>query len=299
MRVLRDAEIVSGFTIDQPFSGLRTITHCGEALCSKSHRLATHTHHGIELMYLVSGAVSWVIDGVLVRQSAGELCVVGSGRPHRTASVAHPEFKALYVGLDLSTLGRIGAVLKERLDRSPARNFGRFPEVEPVIRGVFQQSMSRLAKTSEIPRRYADLLVALLSAKIDEDQVALAPRAHVLTYPMQKAIHFLERNLHRRVPLTELARTAHLCDSHFAICFRGEVGIPPAAHHRQLRLEAARNALHTPGSTIVSVANEFGFSSSQHFSTLFRRSFGFTPRQWVKDARPLAPKGWQRLKART
>src|SRR5271156_5090545 len=277
MRVLRDAEIMSGFTIDRPFSGLRAVTHCGEALCSPRPRLATHTHRGVELMYLVSGAVSWLVDGALVSQSAGELCVVGSGRPHCTASVDHPEFKALYVGLDLTELGRTGSGLQGRLDRSPALNLGRFSEIEPVIRGIFQQSISRLAKTSEIPRRYLELLVSLLSDKLDEGLMPQGARVQVFTYPMQKTIYHLECNLHRRVPVHELARTAHLSGAHFAVCFRREVGIAPAAHHRRLRLEAARNSLNSPGATIVSVANEFGFSSSQHFSTLFRSSFGCTP----------------------
>ena len=103
------------------------------------------------------------------------------------------------------------------------------------------------------------------------------------SYSIQKAIAYMEKNLDRRLPLSELAAVASLKQmSHFCTQFRREVGITPATHHLQLRLNAARNALRQPALDITRVAMQFGCSSSQHFSTAFQDAFGLSPRAWRK-----------------
>jgi transcriptional regulator GlxA family with amidase domain len=72
---------------------------------------------------------------------------------------------------------------------------------------------------------------------------------------------------------------------HFCAQFHREVGVPPAAYHRRLRLHAAREELKQPGLTITMVALQFGFSSSQHFSACFQSEFGTSPRHWQNDPR--------------
>ncbi len=280
MRIVRDSEIVIGFTIERPFAGLRAITHCGEALCTRHHQLSVHAHPGLELMYLVSGAVAWEVAGLVIRQSAGELVVVAPGRPHQTAAFAHPEFKALYVGLDGSEMGRLSAALQVPGLWHPARNLGRCEEIEPVMRGIFQQALAPPAATSEVPLRFAELLAALVRSRMSRP-FDRAPPSRFFSVPVQKAVHHLNRNLNRRVTVAESAGIAHFSAAHFAALFHREVGMAPGAFHRQLRLEAARTSLRSPGSSVGSTALEFGFSSSQHFSTVFRQAFGCTPREWI------------------
>jgi AraC family transcriptional regulator len=91
----------------------------------------------------------------------------------------------------------------------------------------------------------------------------------------------MRQNLDRRIPLRDFASIAGMRNvPHFCAQFHREVGASPAGYHLHMRLEAAREALRQPGTEIVTAALHFGFSSSQHFSTLFRRSFGVTPRLW-------------------
>jgi len=281
MKVLRDAEVVAGLTLEAPFRGVPAVTHCGEALCSRNHRLPAHRHRGIELMYLVSGSVTWEIGGRRLRQRAGELCAVGAGRWHATARVAHPEFKALYAGLDLQGAGRAAAPLREALARRGAVNFGPVPEAEAVLRGLFQQALAEQAAPS-VARKFAELLAAIAAAALRPAPPARRGPSSVRVFspPVQRALNHLRHHTARRVPVEELARVAHLSPAHFAARFRREVGSPPAAYHRRLRLETAREALRTPDAPVLEAAVALGFSSSQHFSTLFRQAFGCTPRQW-------------------
>jgi len=283
--MFRDPEVVSGLTLESPFAGFRGITHCGEALCSRSHRLPFHRHGGIELTYLVFGEVTWKVETQLLRQTAGELTVINAGRSHSTAPGEHPEFKAFCLGLDLREMGREGADLQKRLDAQNAFNLGLVPEFEPILRSVMQQAMFPLAPGPRIARKFAELLVLMLDSRLNE--LKRHPRTagtsrKVFSLPVQKAVHYLDQQLARRVSVSELARVANLGPSHFSVSFRREVGMPPGAYHRNIRLEAARAALGMPEHSMTHIAQEMGFSSSQHFSTLFHRAFGCTPRQWRK-----------------
>jgi AraC-like DNA-binding protein len=283
MKMFRDPEVVSGLTLENPFAGFHGITHCGEALCSRSHRLPAHRHTGIELTYLVFGEVTWKVENRLLRQAAGELSVINAGRPHSTAPGNHPEFKAFCIGLDLREMGCEGASLQKRLDARAAINFGFAPEFEPILRSLMQQAMFPFGSGSRIARKFAELLVAMLDSRLAEKRSRSAsPGEKVFSLPVQKAVHYLEHQLARRVPVGELARVANLGSSHFSVCFRREVGMTPGAYHRNLRLQAARAALGMPDYSMTHIAQEMGFSSSQHFSTLFRRAFGCSPRQWRK-----------------
>lgn len=60
--------------------------------------------------------------------------------------------------------------------------------------------------------------------------------------------------------------------------FAGSGGI--AAHIRRRRLEAVHVLLLDPYETrqLSEIAHDFGFSSHAHFTTAFRRRFGYAPR---------------------
>jgi len=112
-------------------------------------------------------------------------------------------------------------------------------------------------------------------------------RAQVLLSPgVQRVLSYLEKNLERRVPLADLAAIATARSKpQFCARFKREVGDSPAAYHLRLRLEGARSVLRQPSFDILTTALHYGFSSSQHFSTQFRRAFGITPGEWQKGGR--------------
>lgn len=284
MKLYRDPEVVAGFTLERPFPGFPGITHCGEALCSLQYTLPKHIHSGIELMYVIFGEVAWQVEGRLLKQRAGELCVTGAKREHSTASTRHPEFKVIYAGIDLEAMGAAGERLRSRFRGFVANNFGRAPEFEGVLRGILSAAMARKRASDAVPRKFAELLLAMLEERGKHSAKRSVGTRRVFSPPIHEAMNFLRLNLGRPVPVAELARMAHLGESHFAASFREQIGVSPAAYHRGIRLEAAKAALGMPEASVAQIAQEFGFSSSQHFSTLFRQMFGVTPRQWQRQA---------------
>lgn len=90
---------------------------------------------------------------------------------------------------------------------------------------------------------------------------------------------FLLSSLADSVALKDAARAACLSPFHFHRAFQSAFGTTPhryAVHHR---LERARHLLRATNRSITEICFETGFESLGSFSSLFRRTFGVSPRE--------------------
>lgn len=274
-RTSRDEDVVSGFSLHNPFPKLPAILHCGEAHCNAHHHRRVHSHKGIEITVVTMGSVTWSIGSIKLRQQTGEVTIMPAHHRHATAAVEHPEYKSLYTALDLTAFEE--TALDTMLRSRPAWNLGVATEFEPVLRILYYEALGQRGST-EVAKKVAELLIAMIRAHITPEPPR--PSHTPCSLPIQRAIDFMHQHRHREVSLAEIAEAVHHTRAYFAAKFKREVGKSPHAFHRTLRLEAARDALRSPNPSVTQIAFEFGFSSSQHLSTLFQKEFGFTPTAW-------------------
>ncbi|MEO6873202.1 MAG: AraC family transcriptional regulator [Opitutaceae bacterium] len=288
MKVLRDPQIISGFLYDSPVDDLPSLTHCGEALCCRGHHRKPHSHPGFEFLYLARGQATWKANGEVTTQTMGDLYIAYPGEKHGTGPVPNPENHHLWVGLKLDRLGPGAARLAAELRQSHMRSLSSCPEVEPVLRGLVAQVVANHPQRRQAVAAYLELFITLVTQRLHAgERRAPATTALPYSYAVQRAVAYMEQQLDRRLPLTDLAAVATARSiPHFCAQFRREVGVSPAAYHLQLRLGAARLTLRQPGFDVTKTAQLHGFSSSQHFSTLFRRAYNVTPRAWRQAAAP-------------
>ena len=286
VKILRDHLFISGFLYEKPLETLPAVTHCGEALCVRGHQVSPHRHSGFELLYLSRGSTTWQAGGPPIRQQMGDLVIFHPDEPHATLCEASEETHQLWIGLELDKLGAEGRRLASSLRKKKSRLLGGCQGAEPILRAIVGQIARNLPGQREVVLAYLQVLFAILGQQIHSlrpDKTAPRMPSLPYSYAVQKAILHMENHLDRRISLTELAAVATVRHTpQFCTQFRREVGMTPAANHLQLRLNAARAALRQPAFNITLAALQFGFNSSQHFSTVFRRTFGMTPRQWQK-----------------
>ncbi|WP_345784006.1 AraC family transcriptional regulator [Synoicihabitans lomoniglobus] len=247
-----------------------------------------HEHTGFEFMYLSRGQARWRAGGQTLVQQPGELYLAYPRERHGTGAKRNTENQQLWVGLDLDAFGADGRRLAARLRRDHPRILRGCDNIEPVLRAVVRQVVTKQPRRTAAIRSLLRTFLVLVEQKLDTvDAGAANAEEPVLphSYGVRQALAFLARNLQRRVPLRDLAAVATVRSvPHFCAQFQREVGVSPAAYHLQARLEAARLALRQPAFDVTNTAQHFGFSSSQHFGTQFRRAFGVTPGQWRRGA---------------
>jgi AraC-like DNA-binding protein len=87
---------------------------------------------------------------------------------------------------------------------------------------------------------------------------------------------------HYSGPITnrQLARVAHMSVRTFERRFHGGFHLTPQHYLRRLRLQMASRALVYTGQALADVASVCGFADQSHFTRVFRRHFGRTPREY-------------------
>jgi AraC family transcriptional regulator len=100
---------------------------------------------------------------------------------------------------------------------------------------------------------------------------------------LRRIEEFLDANFSEAVTLSDLAAVAGLSTRHFLRAFRESKGITPHQYLIDRRIDAAKKLLHETDESASSIALACGFSSSQHFSTTFRRCTAFSPSSFRKQ----------------
>jgi transcriptional regulator GlxA family with amidase domain len=97
---------------------------------------------------------------------------------------------------------------------------------------------------------------------------------------LKRVVEFVDANLSNRVSLLDLAAVAGLSRMHFASQFRVATGLRPHEFVLRRRIRRSKELLRTSPMAIVEIAFAVGFQTQAHFTTVFKRFAGHSPRQW-------------------
>jgi AraC family transcriptional regulator len=117
----------------------------------------------------------------------------------------------------------------------------------------------------------------------------------------------MEEHLGESLHIERLASAVHISPFHFARLFKRATGLPPHAYLMRRRIERAKELLSKGGLPLVHVAAHVGFQTQGHFTEVFRRHAGLTPRRFRLSAtqgaerlaefnshlQPEDPRSWQ------
>ena len=118
----------------------------------------------------------------------------------------------------------------------------------------------------------------LLGTLLFQNASYLPERRVSATKDFSPLLDYMQRRLAEPVALEELARTAHLSPAHLSSIFREQMGLPPVAYHTHLRIRRACRLLESTALTIAETAHACGYDDPYHFSRVFRRETGVSPR---------------------
>lgn len=121
---------------------------------------------------------------------------------------------------------------------------------------------------------------------MDTQQVIAAPvRRGLPAAKLDQVVSFIEARLGDGLKLHELAASVRMSQFHFARKFRISTGQSPHAYLTLRRMERARHLLRETDLPLVQVAREVGYQTQAHFTGVFRRYVGLTPRTFRLQSR--------------
>lgn len=99
-------------------------------------------------------------------------------------------------------------------------------------------------------------------------------------HPVQTVVELMRANIGKNFSLGELAAAVHLSESHLSALFKKNTTYSPLQLFTSLKMQRACELMHDKTKSIKSIAYELGYTDPYHFSRLFKKIMGISPRQF-------------------
>lgn len=253
------------------------------------HRMDMHCHDAVQIMIPLEQAsfeITWSLetrDTESKMLAAGDLCIVPPFLEHGVRWIsAHfvnvylptsfiyesteheydreEQLFAEQIGVKDSFVSQIGAVVRQHFLMHEHDNYKFFDAVLVVLSNY-------LLNNCTISSSETDTMKSL--DEIPDERI-------------RDAMHFLSNNLENTVSIEALAKQVNMSQYHFMRMFKEQAGTSPARYHTLLRIEKAKQLLER-NKDIVDIAYGLGYSSQSHFSNVFAKTVGVTPRKYLQQ----------------
>lgn len=97
---------------------------------------------------------------------------------------------------------------------------------------------------------------------------------------VKKAIEYIEMNYSRKMSIAEMSRSIGLDRSYLGSIFREQLDTSPQDFLKNYRIDKACELMKNENLTIGDISRSVGFDDPLHFSKLFRKCKGLSPREY-------------------
>lgn len=129
-------------------------------------------------------------------------------------------------------------------------------------------------------------LVATLSCFASTYADAISrPRDGAGVQSVRRAVAFIDENAHRPITIDDVAAAAHISTRGLQYAFQRSLETTPTEYLRRVRLDGAHRDLRTGAAndTVARIARRWGFANPSRFATLYRQTYGRSPKQTLEQ----------------
>jgi AraC-like DNA-binding protein len=151
-----------------------------------------------------------------------------------------------------------------------------------------------LAAIANLPDRAPEAqrvleLILVLLAGVAKEGNAVTPATPAPPDRLHQVLSMIHSEPRVAPTLAQAANALNLTESYFSRLFKTRIGMGYAAYVQMHRLNVAAQLLLSGPAQVSQIAHDVGFGSAAHFSTVFSKRFGLTPRACRLRARSGQP----------
>ena len=250
-----------------------------------------HSHEYYELYFQISGFRTYFCDNKYYNLSPNTLIVT---RPNVLHKFENGPFERYLISVDRSYFS------ESQLDFLNALDEKMLTTLDPKRINEILNSLNEL---TEIENSVADNKHILITLKLGllfhqihvaqtgtvEPVTALEKEAinYTISPTILKVMDFVQKNYSKKISLSDLCQEYHLSKTWLCKCFLQANNMTIFEYKTMLQINAAKKLLRGTDYSIEKIAQVVGFSSSRHFSSMFKKHNGTTPLHWRKNFRPM------------
>ena len=105
-------------------------------------------------------------------------------------------------------------------------------------------------------------------------------KENIISMHVLKCMDYIDRHLHERILLGQMAAYTGLNTSYLSALFKKETGLSLSGYILKRKLEVAENMLRNSAYSCSEISSFLAFNSQSHFTEAFRKKNGVTPKQF-------------------
>jgi len=239
-----------------------------------------HQHDGYQLVYMIKGQVSFMVDDEIFRLTKGDLFYIPKNLPHAIVSIdEEPEgiviqFKDDILPTEIEHLPEytfVNIILKKGVGGLAFRDI-HYDILEGLIHAAGIGKVTSLFNTLDYLGHNIACAESLSKRSIQEDDTSVSARAH----------QYLLEHYKDDVKLSQIADYCHQHEAALCRTYKRETGMTIFQHLQFIRIESACTMLRNTSYSIAEVAYSCGFNTPSSFNRLFQEKMGMTPGEYRK-----------------
>ena len=222
------------------------------------------------------------------RVRGGTMFLTAAGAPYdlRWKALSPEPFEAVLVILSLPLFNEaLHEVFGDDAPHARLRDVSGF--ADPKLTTLLEQ----LREETKRPTASALLVRGLaqaLAMHLARDYTVLTESARTESsslpgFKLRRITDWISEHLAEEFSLSRLAEQAGMSEFHFNRLFKRATGLPPSQYQIKLRMDAARRLLRESAKSVITVANEVGYSNPSHFAQVFRKETGLSPTDYRRQ----------------
>lgn len=111
-------------------------------------------------------------------------------------------------------------------------------------------------------------------------ELSTRKRIKLYSFHIEKSINFINQKLYTQLTLNDVAESVGLTPQYLTTIFRRETGKTLYRHIIERKIDESKMLLLYTSESMTTIASSLGFSSSAHFSSVFRNMTGLNPTEF-------------------
>lgn len=278
-------EIVKVNQNELPF---KVIVHKNE-----SAFIRRHWHRSFELSFTYQGQISeFIINGHTYHPKSGDILIVNSNEIHsiQGGRKKNEDNVALTILLPYSFMENTVDDFSHRYYKIPEKeSFSKLQlENYQLLKKIFTELIFISEQTDPFSKSHIMSLVYeivyLLTSSFSEIREARTDLYTIVSEFdwIDEVLSYIRKNLQENLSIGQLAKQFHLNENYFSRKFKKYMDMAVMEYITEIRLHQAYQLLTNYSISIQSISDQCGFPNSKSFTTVFKKRYGMTPRDYRK-----------------
>ncbi len=259
----------------------------------------THSHHFIELIYVISGSAIHEIEGRSYPVKKGNVIMIDYQVPHSFSFDAlgdegfltydllfTPDFFNLSIESNelysLASSYLFSSVFTEFRMQDVPKNLIKTnsKEFHGLFEKIYHEYNTREKGSHGIIRANLIELIIKIFREFDKNRPAFTETHQEL---VQKAIEHMQKNYMSPINLDDVISGVFLSKNYFRQLFKKTTGTSISSYMQELRISQACRLLETTDDSSSEIASKCGFNDTKFFYQTFKKMIGTTPAEYRRE----------------